>query len=76
MFIDTTEEAYEKTAGEIFAWVLVNSHYYAVFRTPAPKPTSHSPDAEPPELWLSSFDEPKEEAQTVRRRGKPGEHSL
>ena len=34
LFFDTFSEACEMTGWEVFAWVLLDNHYHAVFRTP------------------------------------------
>jgi len=36
LFADTFSEACRKAGWEVFAWVLMDNHYHAVFRTPEP----------------------------------------
>jgi REP element-mobilizing transposase RayT len=36
LFLDTFAEACGRTGWEVFAWVLMDNHYHAVFRTPEP----------------------------------------
>jgi len=36
LFVDTFSEACRKAGWEVFAWVLMDNHYHAVFRTPEP----------------------------------------
>jgi putative transposase len=36
LFLETFVEACGRTGWEVFAWVLMDNHYHAVFRTPEP----------------------------------------
>ena len=36
LFLETFAEACGRTGWEVFAWVLMDNHYHAVFRTPEP----------------------------------------
>jgi len=36
LFLDTFGEACGRTGWEVFAWVLLDNHYHAVFRSPEP----------------------------------------
>ena len=36
LFVETFSEACRKSSWEVFAWVLMDNHYHAVFRTPEP----------------------------------------